>query len=114
MSERIESPKSPKTIESAGNKMFLTVTTRNAILMLTVSFSVLMVTLSFFGFRFIFGTQSRLTLLIPMNMAAFDSVNTSFCILCCFRYGKWFYKILCNPCDIKCKQFCFKIAQKYY
>eukprot|EP01084_Bolivina_argentea_P111422 198800_1 len=113
MSERIESPKSPKTIESAGNKMFLTVTTRNAILMLTVSFSVLMVTCSFFGFRFIFGTQSRLTLLIPMNMAALDSVNTSMCILCCFRYGKRFYYKCCGPCDTKCKRICFKIARKY-
>eukprot|EP01084_Bolivina_argentea_P059221 108103_1 len=100
-----------KSIKS--NLVFLAVATRNAILMLTVSFGVVLVTICFFGFRFIFGTQSRLTLLIPMNMAAFDSINTSICILCLFRYGRKLYYVLCGRCDVQCKQMCLTIGRKY-
>ncbi len=91
---------------------FLAITTRNAILMLTISFFVLVVSFCFYGFRFIFGPQTRLTLLIPMNMAAFDGLVTSVCVYCMFMVGNTLYDILCGSCDKKCKHICLKVAQK--
>eukprot|EP00483_Globobulimina_turgida_P006974 UN06988 len=91
---------------------FLAITTRNAILMLTISFSVVLVSFCFYGFRFIFGPQTRLTLLVPMNMAAFDGLITSVCVFCLFSAGNKLYHVLCDRCDKKFKRICLKVAQK--
>eukprot|EP01083_Nonionella_stella_P022525 62318_1 len=89
------------------NVVFMHVVTRNAVLVFTLSITVALVMFCFFGFRFIFGVQTRLTLLIPMNMAAIDSLITSICIFCMFRIGDRLYKVLCgNCCDSKCNRIC--------
>eukprot|EP01084_Bolivina_argentea_P152238 265607_1 len=77
---------------------FMQIVTRNAVLVLTISVIVLLVTLCFSGFRFVFGPQTRLTLLIPMNMAAFDSLVTSVCIICWVQIGDSVQANSCGKC----------------
>ena len=91
---------------------FLDVTTRNAILVLTISIFVLMVTLAFTAFRFVFLPQTRLTLLIPMNAAVIDSMVTSICVICLFRVGDNMYHRICNPCHNCFRHCCVNIAKK--
>eukprot|EP01083_Nonionella_stella_P188370 694248_1 len=90
---------------------FLEVITRHSLLILTVSMTVAMTTFCFAGFRFIFLPQTCMTLLIPMNMAAVDSLVTSVCVLCLFPLGGRVYSVLCrcpNACLKKVCSFCAK------
>eukprot|EP01083_Nonionella_stella_P295164 1003164_1 len=86
---------------------FMQLVTRNAVVVLTISVTVFLVTFCFAGFRWLFGPQTRITLLIPMNMAAFDSCITSFCLLCLFQIGDKLYDKSCGRwCDGCCSQLC--------
>eukprot|EP01084_Bolivina_argentea_P198123 339359_1 len=84
--ERGTNPKSNK------NNVFLMLTTKNAVLMLTIFITVALTTFCFAGFRFfIFGESTRLTLLIPMNVAAIDGLITSIATICLFKNGDKLY-----------------------
>eukprot|EP01083_Nonionella_stella_P188371 694252_1 len=90
---------------------FLEVITRHSLLILTVSMTVAMTTFCFAGYRFLFLPQTYMTLLIPMNMAAVDSLVTSVCVLCLFPLGGAVYSVLChypNSCLKKVCSFCAK------
>eukprot|EP01083_Nonionella_stella_P004521 13091_1 len=91
---------------------FLEVITRHSVLVLTVSLTVLMTTLSWTGFRFWFGPHTCITLLVPMNMAAVDSLITSICIVCLFPVGKSVYATICRPPHVCFKGVCLFFAKR--
>eukprot|EP00484_Ammonia_sp_Unknown_P014651 CAMPEP_0197070556 /NCGR_PEP_ID=MMETSP1384-20130603/200970_1 /TAXON_ID=29189 /ORGANISM="Ammonia sp." /LENGTH=343 /DNA_ID=CAMNT_0042508979 /DNA_START=23 /DNA_END=1054 /DNA_ORIENTATION=+ len=94
---------SHSSLEEAAEKeeqlFFIHIISRNAVLVFVISVSVLLVTLSFTAFRYVFLPQTRLTLLIPMNMASIDSAITSFCVICMFRFSFDVYPVFCDLCD---------------
>eukprot|EP01083_Nonionella_stella_P004520 13090_1 len=91
---------------------FLDVITKHAALVLTVSLTVLMTTLCWTGFRFVLGPPTRVTLLVPMNMAALDSLVTSICIVCLFPVGKSVYATICRPPHVCFKGVCLFFAKR--
>eukprot|EP01083_Nonionella_stella_P086756 241196_1 len=91
---------------------FLEIIARHSLLVLTISLTVAMTMFCFFGFRFIFLPQTCLTLLIPMNMAALDSLITSICIVCLFPMGKKVYSVLCHGAHASLKRVCLYLAKR--
>eukprot|EP01083_Nonionella_stella_P023212 64184_1 len=91
---------------------FLEVITRHTLLVVTVSVTVAATTFCFFGFRFIFLPQTCVTLLIPMNMAALDSLVTSICIVFLFPMGRPLYRKVCGLPHLCLSKMCLCCARK--
>eukprot|EP01084_Bolivina_argentea_P119848 212465_1 len=91
---------------------FVFLTTKNAVLALTISLTVALTTFCFAGFRFIFGAQTRLTLAIPMNMAAIDGLITSISIYCLFDIGEKLYCCLCVGCNYTIHKILIYVSRK--
>eukprot|EP01084_Bolivina_argentea_P245770 411408_1 len=100
------------SIQSVGGLYFIHLTTRNAVLVFTVAISILCVILSFMSFRFLIGAQTRITLLLPMNVAAADSLITSVAVLCLFHFGDGIYPKICKLSNVCFESVCFGFAKR--
>lgn len=111
--EKCRNKKRDKNHKNEGiNSKILLLSTRNSVLVFVTSFSVAMVTFFWLSFRWILLPQTRITLLIPMNMASIDSLVNCICVIMLFPFGDKLYNVCCKCCNRCFGSICKKIAEK--
>eukprot|EP00483_Globobulimina_turgida_P007121 UN07135 len=95
--------------------LYMDITTRNAILVSFILVSSICTAFCWVAFSYFFPEFERnhLTLLLPLNYFAIDSLVDSICVYLLFHFGKTTYYSMCGKCDKKCKNICGYVSKNW-